>query len=84
MLASQELGDVGVIAVGVALGHQGSDLLAQIIGEGPGCGPVAVAVDERRGAVLLIGGFEAPDLAFGHAEQRGGFGVPCSGRRQGD
>jgi len=33
-----------------------------------------IAVDERRGAVLLIGGFEAPDLAFGHAEQRGGFG----------
>ena len=63
-----------IVAPGVALGHQGSYLLAQIIREGPGGGPIAVAVDQCRGAVLLIGGFEAPDLAFGHAEQRGGFG----------
>jgi hypothetical protein len=63
-----------VIAPGVVLGHQGSNPLAHVVGEGPGGGPIAVTVDQCRGAVLLIGGFETPDLAFGHTEHVGGFG----------
>jgi hypothetical protein len=73
VLAGEELGDVGVIAVGVTLGHQGSDLLADRLGQGPWLGAIAVAMDQRGSAVLLIGGFEAPDLAFGDTQELSGF-----------
>jgi hypothetical protein len=48
-------------------------LLTDRIGERPRFGAVAVAMDQRGRAILLIGGFETPDRALGDAQQLGGF-----------
>jgi hypothetical protein len=72
LLASQELGDVDIIAVSVALGLQRANLCADGISQGPGLGSVAIAMDERDSAVVLTGGFDAPDSVFRNAQELGG------------
>jgi hypothetical protein len=74
MITGQELGNVGVITAGIALGYQRADLLTEIIGQSPGLGAIRVAMDDGWYTVPLVGGFEAPDLAFGHAQEERGFG----------
>lgn len=73
MVAREELGDVGVIAIGIVLGHEPAHAIAEIIGQRPGFGTLAVAVDQGGTAVPQVGGFETPDLPFGQAQQESGF-----------
>ena len=73
MVAREELGDVGVIAIGVVLSHERAHTIAELLRQRPGFGTLAIAVDHGGTAVPQVGGFEAPDLPFGHAQQEGGF-----------
>jgi hypothetical protein len=52
----------------------GAHLLTQIGGQGPGFGTTPVAVEHSGHANTLIGGLEAPHLAFGQAQQSGTLG----------
>ena len=69
MVAREQLGDVGVIAIAVVLSHERTHAIAEIIGQRPGLGALAVAVDHGGGAVAQVDGFETPDLPLGHAQE---------------
>lgn len=69
MLARQQLGEMTVVTVGVALGHQGAHLIPQGVGKPPGFGLTGVAMDEGGGPLALERGFQPPELPFGDLEE---------------
>lgn len=50
MFASQELGNMAIVAVSVVAGDQPAHLVADGLGQSPGLGPTLVAMHESRGS----------------------------------
>ena len=65
----KQLGEVGVVGARVARGGEAHDSSRDGLGDGVVRAPVAVAVGERLGAELPVGGEEPAGVAFAEVHQ---------------